>query len=46
MSGMSNSIVARIKSFRCVRGQLFAERRNRGYTLRIPVIVNSQSTRS
>jgi hypothetical protein len=33
MSGMSDSIIERIKSFRCGRGQLFAERRNRGYTL-------------
>jgi hypothetical protein len=26
-------IIQRIESFRCRRGQLFAERRNRGYTL-------------
>lgn len=30
---MSDPIIQRIVAFRCVRGQLFAERRNRGYTL-------------
>ena len=33
MSGMSDSVIQRIESFRCRRGQLFAERRSRGYTL-------------
>lgn len=33
MTGMSDSIIARVDSFHCVRGRLFAERRNRGYTL-------------
>jgi hypothetical protein len=30
---MSDPIIQRIEAFRCGRGQLFAERRNRGYTL-------------
>jgi hypothetical protein len=30
---MTDPIVQRIESFRCRRGQLVAERRNRGYTL-------------
>ena len=31
--GMSDPIIKRIESFRCRRGPLSAERRNRGYTL-------------
>jgi hypothetical protein len=30
---MTDPIIQRIESFRCSRGQLVAERRNRGYTL-------------
>ena len=30
---MSDPIIRSIESFRCRRGRLFAERRNRGYTL-------------
>lgn len=30
---MSDPIIQRIESFRCRRGRLLAERRNRGYTL-------------
>ena len=30
---MTDPIIQRIESFRCRRGQLVAERRNRGYTL-------------
>jgi hypothetical protein len=30
---MSDPIIQRIERFRCVRGQLSAKRRNRGYTL-------------
>ena len=30
---MTDPIIQRIESFRCHRGQLVAERRNRGYTL-------------
>jgi len=30
---MTDPIIQRIESFRCCRGQLVAERRNRGYTL-------------
>ncbi len=30
---MTDPIIQRIESFRCGRGQLVAERRNRGYTL-------------
>jgi hypothetical protein len=30
---MTDPIIQRIESFRCRRGQLLAERRNRGYTL-------------
>jgi hypothetical protein len=33
VSGMSDSIIQRIDNFHCHRGRLFAERRNRGYTL-------------
>ena len=31
--GVTDPIIQRIESFRCRRGQLLAERRNRGYTL-------------
>jgi hypothetical protein len=30
---MNDPIIQRIERFRCSRGTLFAERRNRGYTL-------------
>lgn len=30
---MTDAIIQRIEDFRCPRGALFAERRNRGYTL-------------
>jgi len=30
---MDDPIIQRIERFRCSRGTLFAERRNRGYTL-------------
>lgn len=30
---MADAIIQRIEHFRCPRGPLFAERRNRGYTL-------------
>jgi hypothetical protein len=30
---MTDPIIQRVETFRCPRGQLIAERRNRGYTL-------------
>ena len=33
MRGVTDPIIQRIETFHCRRGQLLAERRNRGYTL-------------
>ena len=33
VNAMADPIIQRIESFRCLAGDLFAERRNRGYTL-------------
>jgi len=33
LAGMTDPIIQRIEGFRCRRGRMHAERRNRGYTL-------------
>ncbi len=40
-AGMADPIIYRIEAFRCSHGPLFAERRNRGYTLYIPCRLRS-----